>query len=62
VIALATKNKEVERSFSNLGNVEVIEARNLDPLSLLEYKYLVIENPLEAINVLPGKNLLNDKK
>ena len=45
VIALSGKRKEIERAFSNLGNVEVIEARNLNPLVLLEYKYLVIENP-----------------
>ncbi|MEK9171692.1 MAG: 50S ribosomal protein L4 [Patescibacteria group bacterium] len=45
VIALSSKNKETERAFNNLGNVEVIEARNLNPLILLEYKYLIIENP-----------------
>lgn len=45
VIALSNKNKETERAFDNLGNIEVIEARNLNPLTLLEYKYLIIENP-----------------
>ena len=45
VIAMSGKNKETERAFDNLGNIEVIEARNLNPLLLLEYKYLVIENP-----------------
>ena len=45
VIAMSGKNKETERAFDNLGNVEMIEARNLNPLTLLEYKYLVIENP-----------------
>lgn len=45
IVALSSKNKETERAFDNLGNVEVMEARNLNPLSLLEYKYLIIENP-----------------
>ena len=45
VIAMLDKNKEMERAFNNLGNIEVIEARNLSPLLLLEYKYLIIENP-----------------
>lgn len=45
VIAMSGKNKETERAFDNLGNIEVIEARNLNPLLLLEYKYLIIENP-----------------
>ena len=45
VIATSNKNRETERAFSNLGNVKVVEARNLDPLSLLQYKYFVVENP-----------------
>lgn len=53
VIALSTKSKETERAFDNLGNIETIEARNLDPLSLLEYKYLVIENPDVSLKAFP---------
>ncbi|MBX4195839.1 50S ribosomal protein L4 [Candidatus Parcubacteria bacterium] len=53
VIALSGKNVETERSMRNLGNVEVIETRNLNPLILLNYKYLVIENPQEALKTLP---------
>lgn len=54
VIALAEKNKAVENAFRNLGNVEVLEARNLDPITLLEYKYLIVENPEVALTKLPG--------
>ncbi len=60
-IALSGKNKEAERSFANLGNMEVIEARNLHPLVLLEHKYLVIENPKEALDSLPGNKLRGKK-
>ncbi|KKU50178.1 MAG: 50S ribosomal protein L4 [Parcubacteria group bacterium GW2011_GWB1_49_7] len=52
-IALGSKNKETERAFKNLGNVEVLEARNLDPITLLQYKYLVIENPEVAFKAIP---------
>ena len=45
IIAMASKNKEIEQAFDNLGNIEVVEARNLNPLLLLEYRYLIIENP-----------------
>ena len=45
VVALSSKSKETEHAFDNLGNIEVVEARNLNPLLLLEYKYLIIENP-----------------
>jgi len=53
-VALSSKKKEIERAFDNLGNVEMLEARNLDPLTLLEYKYLVIENPKVSLKILPG--------
>jgi large subunit ribosomal protein L4 len=62
VIALAGKSAETERSFKNLSNVEVIEARNLHPLALLNYKYLVLENPEVSIKDLPGKMLLGDER
>lgn len=54
VIALSEKNKMLENAFANLGNVEVVEARNLNPLTLLRYKHLVIENPDKALKVLPA--------
>lgn len=57
LVALASKSKEIEKSMSNLGNIEVKEARNLDPLSLMKYKYLVIENPEAALKVFPGQNI-----
>lgn len=62
VLALSTKNKDTERSYRNFSNIEVIEARNLSPLTVLEYKYLVIENPAESLNVLPGKSLFTKKE
>ncbi len=52
-IALGVKNKHVEQAFKNLSNVEVLEARNLNPLTLLQYKYLVLENPDAAVKALP---------
>jgi ribosomal protein L4 len=53
VIALASKSRETERSLKNLSNMEVIEARNLHPLALLNHKYIVIENPDVALKSLP---------
>ena len=50
-IALPKKDRTVEKSFSNFGNIEVGEVRNLNPLHVLNYKYLVIANPEEALKV-----------
>ena len=52
-VALAAKDKLTERAMKNLANVSVLEARNLDPMTLLQYKYLMIGNPEEAIKNLP---------
>jgi hypothetical protein len=55
-IALPKKNPAVEKSFNNFGNVEVGETRNLNPLQVLNYKYLVVANPEESFKVLPKAN------
>jgi ribosomal protein L4 len=38
------------KSFQNLGNVEVEEFRNINPVSVLNHKYLVIANAKELFN------------
>lgn len=53
VIALGAKNKETERSLRNISNLEVLEARNLNPLSLLNHKFVVIENPEVSLKAFP---------
>src|SRR3989344_609220 len=53
VLVVRTKDRVNERAFRNLSNIELMEARNLNPLVLLQYKYLVIENPESSITSLP---------
>lgn len=43
------------KSFANLGAVEVMKASDLNPVSVLKYKYLVIVNPEEASKVLESR-------
>ena len=52
LLALAVYNKNVSKSFHNFGNVMTEEVRNLNPVDVLTYKYLVIENPEAAFKVL----------
>lgn len=54
LFATAVKSIGTEKSMRNIGSLEVVEARNLNPISLLTYKYLVIENPEASLKVLPG--------
>jgi len=55
IIALSSKNKVVEKSFANIGNITVDELRNINPVSILNVKYLVIENPTESIKFIENK-------
>ncbi|MEK7227616.1 MAG: 50S ribosomal protein L4 [Patescibacteria group bacterium] len=52
-IAMSRKDLHTERAFKNLGNVQMLEARNLDPLTLLKYKYLILENPEASLKLIP---------
>lgn len=54
-IALEGRSAPVEKSFGNFGNLEVGEARNLNPLNILKHKYLIIENPEKSIEMLTAK-------
>lgn len=55
LIALTGRNTAVEKSFRNFGNVEVVEARNLNPVSVLSYRYLVIVDAEEAVKGLAAR-------
>lgn len=55
IIATATNDANVKRSFNNFGNIEVTEMRNINPLALLQYKYVVVASPEETIKTLEAK-------
>jgi large subunit ribosomal protein L4 len=52
VISVGKKSPTITKSFKNFGNVEVEELRNINPVSILNHKYLVIANPAESIKSL----------
>ena len=52
LFALATYDTNAIKSFSNFGNVMTEEMRNLNPLSVMTAKYLIIEKPEEAFAAL----------
>jgi large subunit ribosomal protein L4 len=56
-IALAEKSDVVERAFRNIGNVFLGETRNLNPVSLLNFKYIILVNPESSFAFLAGKSV-----
>jgi len=55
IMALDSKNEAIEKSFQNFGNVRVSESRNLSPLELASYKYVMFVNPAESVKAIAGK-------
>ncbi len=52
LLALAAYDKNAIKSFSNFGSVMTEELRNLNPLSVMTGKYLIIEKPEESFAAL----------
>jgi hypothetical protein len=51
IITIDKKYPELTKSFKNFGNLEIEELRNINPVSILNHKYLVISNPVESLKV-----------
>ena len=49
IIALEKKSDLVQKSFNNFGNISVEEFRNINPVSILNHKYIIISNPEESL-------------
>lgn len=55
LIALDSKNEAAEKGFRNFGNVVVAEARNMNPVELATYKYVMFVNPEKSVAAISGK-------
>ncbi len=55
IVALNKKVVSIEKSFNNIGNISIEEFRNINPVSLLNHKYLIISNPAESIKILTDR-------
>lgn len=47
----------VAKSFNNFGNVAVAEVRNLNPVDVLRYKYLILVDPERSIQQLAKRGM-----
>ena len=53
--ALYGRNEKAEKSFRNLPQLEIVFVKNLNPLDVLQYQYLLIENPEESVKFLESR-------
>ncbi len=49
ILVLPKKDEKISRSFRNIKGLKIDEVRNLNTLSVLAYKYLIITNPKESL-------------
>ncbi len=54
-VALPSRNANTLKSFANLGHVQAGALADLNPVSMLEAKYLVIADPKAAVEILQKK-------
>ena len=58
LIALPTYDETTAKGYRNIESVFVEEVRNLNPVQLLNYKYLIIARPEESLKVLTDRSLV----
>lgn len=52
LVVLPTRNLAVEKSFRNFGNIEVMMAKDINPVDLLTYKFVVMAEPKASLEVI----------
>jgi large subunit ribosomal protein L4 len=55
LVALFSRNEKIEKSFRNLPQLEIVFVKNLNPLDVLNYQYLLIENPEKSVEFLASR-------
>lgn len=48
-------NEKTQKSFRNISSLQLVFLKNLNPLDVLNYRYLLIENPEESVKFLESK-------
>ena len=54
-ITIPAKGDTLKKSFANIPTVELDEVRNINPVDLLAFRYIIISQPTESIAFLGGK-------
>ncbi len=57
LVALNGRNESAEKSFRNIPALETSFLKNLNPLAVLNHKYLIIENPEESVKFLDTRGV-----
>jgi large subunit ribosomal protein L4 len=52
LVVLSGRNENAELSFRNFGHIEVAQAKDINPVDLLTYKYVIVAEPAASLDIL----------
>ena len=52
VLVLANRDEAIEKSFRNFGNIEVMQVKDINPVDLLTYKYVIMAQSTGVVALL----------
>lgn len=55
LVVLSERNEAAEKSFRNFGNMLVAQAKDVNPVDLLTYKYVVVADPAKTLETLESR-------
>ena len=60
LVLVPEKTPEIAKSFRNLPHVTVKEIRNVNPVDVMTYRYLIVEKPIVSTDILSLKTVSAD--
>ncbi|MCB9805718.1 50S ribosomal protein L4 [Candidatus Nomurabacteria bacterium] len=54
-VAVDENDLKTKKSFANFSNIKLDEVRNLNPVDILNYKFIIIENPEKSFEILKSR-------
>jgi large subunit ribosomal protein L4 len=62
LIMLPGRDENTEKSFRNFGQIAVSQVKDVNPVELLTYKYVVVAKPDETLEVLKHRTELKSER
>jgi len=56
LIVIAEPSENTVKSFRNIGSTMISAVRDMNPVSVLKYKYLILENPEAAVAIIESRS------
>jgi large subunit ribosomal protein L4 len=55
IVLLTERDENAELSFRNFGNIQITNVKDVNPVDLLTYKYVIVAKPEDALKVLESR-------